>query len=293
MPATAIFRHELRGLSGNWLVRLWLPAAALLAILTVTGGWSALPDRVMIGSLMFPFLVFPWFIVALVLGVSPVTGARAEALADGILSRPITRHEYLWAAWAARVVVVLGVYLIVVVPAVAIVVFAQRPAPSDQVTLYGTSAGLALVGLVQAFLVSLGFLAGTLLKRPLLATVVLLFVWYPVNLVLNVFALEEFSPISLNQAMPTLLAQSWRAEELSGEAAASEKDMEAMAREAARFLSVLSGQPQAPAEPPRRPRFFERDEFQDFALWRVVLGYGIPTALGVALATIVFCRRDF
>ena len=93
MPATAIFRHELRGLLESWLVRLWLLGAALLALLTVAGGWAELPNRVMIGSLLFPFLVFPWFLVALVLGVSPVTGARAEALADGILSRPITRHS--------------------------------------------------------------------------------------------------------------------------------------------------------------------------------------------------------
>ena len=44
----------------------------------------------------------------MVLGISPVTGARLDALADGILSRPVTRYEYLLASWLARVLVVLA-----------------------------------------------------------------------------------------------------------------------------------------------------------------------------------------
>jgi hypothetical protein len=62
--------------------------------------------------LLFPYLVFPWFLVVMVLGISPVTGSRLDSLSDGILSRPITRYEYLLAAWAARVTAVLAVYLV-------------------------------------------------------------------------------------------------------------------------------------------------------------------------------------
>lgn len=291
MPLTAIFRHEMRSLWASWLVRLWLAGSALLTLLVLTANWGQLQNPLLVGSILFPYLVFPWFLVVIVLGVAPVTGARAEALADGILSRPITRYEYLLASWAARVATVLGVFLVVSGPAVALAVLAKRPVPNDPVTLYGVIASLGLVGLVLTFLVSLGFLLGTLLRGAVVAMVVLVFVWYPINLILNTFALAEFSPISLNQALPTLLRQPWREDEGGSARAARPADEEAVAEQAAQFLDVLSGR--APAPPPKKkPGFFDRDEFRDFSLMRVVLGYGIPTLASLGLAAAWFNRRD-
>ena len=74
------------------------------------------------------------------------------------------------------------------------------------------------MSLVLTFLVTLAFFAGTLLRNALLAAVVLVFVWFPVNLVLHTFSLEEFSPISLSQALPTLLRTSWSRGEAAAEA---------------------------------------------------------------------------
>jgi len=107
MPYLAILRHDLGTLWASRLVRLWLAATALLTFLMVAANWTQFQDAPLIASLLFPYLVFPWFLVVVVLGVSPVSGSRAEALADGILSRPVGRCEYLLATWLARVVVVL------------------------------------------------------------------------------------------------------------------------------------------------------------------------------------------
>jgi ABC-type transport system involved in multi-copper enzyme maturation permease subunit len=290
MPFLAILQYELRSLWTSWLVRLWFVAAVLLALLTVVTGWGSLRTPILIGSLLFPYLVFPWFLVVAILGISPVTGSRLDALADGILSRSITRYEYLLACWAARVCMALAVFLVICVPLVTIVVFARRPVPEAAVTSYGLIATFSLVGLVLTFLVSLGFLAGTLVRRPLVAAVLLLFVWFPVNLVLDTFALEEFSPISLNRAVPTLLKTPWRTTDNQAGAASAE-DMEEMARQAAQLLSLLSGGSPAP---PRResPEFFARDDYEDFALWRVLLGYGLPSLAAVGLATLCFSYRD-
>jgi ABC-type transport system involved in multi-copper enzyme maturation permease subunit len=290
MPFLAILQYELRSLATSWLVRLWFIAAALLAFLTLASGWGSLRTPVLIGSLLFPFLVFPWYLVVSILGISPVTGSRLDALADGILSRSITRYEYLLASWAARVCMVLAVFLVIAAPAVMLVFFAERRVPEDVVTVYGVLCTFGLVGLVLTFLVSLGFLAGTLVRRPLVAVVLLLFVWFPINVVMDTFSLEEFSPISLNRAVPTLLTTPWSVAEGGGETAVSQADMEDMARQAAEFMSALSGSPQPRAE--RSPDFFERDEYQDFSLWRVLLGYGLPTLAAVGLATLCFSWRD-
>jgi ABC-type transport system involved in multi-copper enzyme maturation permease subunit len=290
MPFLAILQHDLRGLWASRLVWLWLAASALMTLMLSATNWPKFQDATLIASLLFPYLVFPWFFVVVVLGVSPVSGARAEVLADGILSRPVSRCEYLLAAWLARVLLVLGVYLVVAVPAIAIVTLARRPVPEDAVTLFGIVSALGVVGLVLTFLVSLGFLAGTLLRKPLLAAVVLVFVWYPIGVVLNVFSLEEFSPISLSRAMSTQLRQPWRAAGASAENKASAQDMEALARQVDHFLSVFSNGQTRPAA--AKPDFFEGGKFGDFSLPRVILGYGVPTLMAVALALLFFYRRD-
>lgn len=289
MPFWAILEHEFRSLSSSWLVRLWLGGTALLTLLVMASRWRDLPAAPLIATLLVPYLIFPWFLVVMLLGISPVTGSRLESLADGILSRPVTRYEYLIAAWAARVAVVLLVFLLVMLPASVIAKFAQRPVPADEVTLYGLAATLCATAMVLAFLVSLGFLVGTLVRRSLMAAALLIFVWLPVNLVLHTFSLEEFSPISLNQALPTLLRTPWRTMP-AGEKRADQKDLEAVARQAARFLSVLSGEPQVADRP--RGNFFERREYKDFSLTRVALGYGLPTLAALGLATLCFCWRD-
>jgi len=290
MPYVALLRHDLRSLWQSWLVRLWLGGTALLTFMLVGANWVQFRDGTLIASLLFPYLVFPWFFVVVVLGVSPVSGSRAETLADGILSRPVSRCEYLLATWSARVVLVLGIYLIVTVPSIILVMLAKRPVPEDTVTIYGIVTALGVVGLVLTFLVSLGFLMGTLLRKPLLAVVVLVFIWYPIGLILSVFSLEEFSPISLSRAISTQLRQSWREPGANLQSKADAEDINGVTDQMSHFFSVLSGvQPKPKAA---NPDFFEGGKFEDFSLLRVTLGYGLPTLAAVFLASLCFYWRD-
>jgi ABC-type transport system involved in multi-copper enzyme maturation permease subunit len=288
MPFTAILWHDLRMLWSSWLVRLWLIATGLLAMVQLIANWRSFQTAPLIAVLLLPYIVFPWSLVVMMLSVNPLSGSRSGVAADGILSRPVTRYAYLLAAWTARVTLVLSVFLVVTVPAIAIVALAERSAPTDEVTVYGIVASLTVVALVLTLLVSVGFLLGTLFRNTLLAIVVLVFLWFPVNLVLNVFSLEEFSPISLTQALPTLLRQPWQ----EAEAEPPEPDLDATFRDALNFFSSLGGGSSPEPKPEERGSFFERGDYEDFSLFRVILGYGIPTLVSIALATFCFCLRD-
>ncbi|MHB8864339.1 MAG: ABC transporter permease subunit [Pirellulaceae bacterium] len=290
MPTLAILTHEMSALAASWLVRLWLVAAALGTLLWVAANWVSMGSAPLIASVLLSFLVFPWFIVVLVLGISPVTGTRLDALADGILSRPVTRYEYLFAALLARVLVVLTVFLTVTLPAIVLVVFAKRPVAADGVTFYGVVCALIIVSLVLTFLVTLAFCTGTLLRNALLAAVVLIFVWLPINLILHNFSLEEFSPISLSQALPTLLRTAWRQDDESSATRLSAQDLATLARQTDQFLSILSGG----ATPARQSEgsFFEKGDYRDFSVGRVLLGYGLPTLIAFGLSLLFFCWRD-
>ena len=291
MPFLAILTHELHGLWKSWLVRSWLIATAVVTFLIVATNWANMQTAPLIALLLFPYLVFPWFLVVLLLGLNPVTGSRLEALSDGILCRPVTRWEYLLASWAARVAVVLAAFLVVILPAVWIVAVADRPVVAeDHVTVYGIITSLVVVAMVLVFLVSLGFFAGTLLRSPLFAAAALILIWMPVNLVLHTFSLEEFSPISLNQSLPTLLRTPWHAAETVAAKDTGADDMQAAAEQAANFINVLAGGRSPTQRPP--PNFYQRGDYKDFSLLRVVMGYGLPTLAAVSLATLLFCRRD-
>jgi hypothetical protein len=165
MPFAAILRHELRILWSSWLVRFWLLATALLAIVQMLSNWNQFQTAPLIAVLLFPYLILPWSLIVMVLSVVPVSGWQAEVVADAFLSRPVTRYAYLLATWTARVTLILTVFLIVMVPAIIIVSLADRPTPEDSITLYGIVASLSVVGLVLTFLVSVGFLLGTLLRN--------------------------------------------------------------------------------------------------------------------------------
>ncbi len=287
MPLQAIMAYELSGLWKSWLIRSWFIATMLVTFLIVATNWAHTPTAPLIAILLFPYLVFPWFLVVLLLGLNPVTGSRLEALSDGILSRPVTRTEYLLASWAARVTAALAVLFTVILPAVLIVALADRPsAGHDPVTLYGVLASLAVVAMVLTFLVSLGFFAGTAFRSSLFAAAALILIWMPVNLVLHTFSLEEFSPISLNQALPTLLRTPWHEDESISLGKASREDMQA----AADFFSALVGGSSAVTK--KDPKFYEKGDYKDFSLFRVMMGYGIPTLAALACTTLLFYRRD-
>ena len=90
MPFAAILGHDLRILWASWLVRFWVLATALLAMIQVLSNWDRFQDAPAIALLLFPYLIFPWSLVVMVLSVAPVSGWQANVVADAFLSRPIT-----------------------------------------------------------------------------------------------------------------------------------------------------------------------------------------------------------
>ena len=97
--------------------------------------WSRFRPRP-VASLLFPYLVFPGS-GGDGAGSESHLGFAGRALADGFLSRPVTRRELL-AVWAARVVAVLALLLVMIRPWRGRVGQTARRRPT--VTLYGIVA---------------------------------------------------------------------------------------------------------------------------------------------------------
>ena len=108
-----------------------------------------------------------------------------------------------------------------------------------------------------------------------------------VSFVLSVFSLEAFSPISLNQASTTQLRTQWQ-QDPADKTAKDAAEAQTLARQADKFLSLLSGT----AVQTTKPEFFEPGKFEDFSLVRVMLSYGLATLAALGLSVLCFCRRD-
>jgi len=95
---------------------------------------------------------------------------------------------------------------------------------------------------------------------------------------------------SLSRALSTQLRQPWRQTGAVTKPNTNMQDMQAFARQVDHFFSVLSSTPPKPKT--TKADFFEAEEFDDFSMLRVVLGYGLPTIVAVILATLSFYWRD-
>ena len=96
--------------------------------------------------------------------------------------------------------------------------------------------------------------------------------------------------MSLSRAVSTQLRQSWRQSDDEAKAAGTMQDMQQFSEQFGNLLSRLSGAPARPKS--TKADFFETKKFEDFSLFRVTLGYGLPTLAAVILAMMCFYWRD-
>ncbi len=158
--------------------------------------------------------------------------------------------------------------------------------------MYGILIALTVVGVVLDVSRVARLLVGTVLRHPMLAAVVLVFLWFPVNLVLHAFSFEELSPISLTQALPTVLQTPWRSKDASAELDHQKEDLDA--------TDATGGQlPQRACPPDRRPWIvpprisLKRGQTTMISPYsEFCAGTDLPALLAVALALLIFHRRD-
>jgi hypothetical protein len=166
----AILRFDLSQLIHSWLVRIWvtLLAASAIFLVSVSANEGELASETLAiytAAIYVPFSVA----VLAVLAVSAVNG-EASVTADSILSKSVTRTEYITAKIASRIGITLGVYLLVMAPFAYLV---MRYAISDT-SVSGVIIGLLMVSTLLSFLVAAGIMLSILMRNVLFAVPVLI-----------------------------------------------------------------------------------------------------------------------
>lgn len=165
----ALARVEATALHRSWLVRLWAGFALLtsvLPILLVADAESPVSETIA-GWLAIYFA--PSAIVAGVLGAGAIA-QEVEVAADSILTRAVTRLDYVAAKLLSRVGAVLLVHSAATLP---LLLLARRFGLDDASTS-GLIMAAAVTGALLAFVTTLGLALGTVLRNMLVAAVAIM-----------------------------------------------------------------------------------------------------------------------
>ena len=165
-----LLRYDLGQMSRSWIVRLWVALLAIpaLFVIAVAANEEELASETLAAYIAAVLAPLSWLAVS-IYAASAVSGESA-VVADAILSKAVTRSEYLWAKLAARVGVTLVVYGLVTVPFA--ILLTKYAVPDTTVT--GLVLGLCMVAALLAFLASLGIMLSTLFKNVQLAVLCVL-----------------------------------------------------------------------------------------------------------------------
>jgi ABC-2 type transport system permease protein len=163
LPYWAVFQTDFRQTLRSWVYRLWV-------IMTILGAGGSILYKVGVhreagivqaasersGDLLRGLLAVSLGLIAL-LAVSGIAGERAT-VADAVLSRGISRHQYFLAKWHSR----LAVILLTFVGLAAAILVAHHLLLDPDVTWLGGVVAIALVAAILCAVTSWGVTIGAL-----------------------------------------------------------------------------------------------------------------------------------
>ncbi|HSQ56680.1 MAG TPA: ABC transporter permease [Gemmata sp.] len=190
LPYWAVLQTDLRQTLRSWVYRLWV-------LMTVTAAVGFLLYRVGLhkeagivqsaavqcGDL-FRILVVGSLALVVVLAVSAISAERGT-VADSVLSRGISRHQYFLAKWHARLAVVLATFAVLAGAVLIAGYFLFKDDAESDLSLVGGLAAIVAVAAVLAVIVSWGVVIGALTNGTVLGITVFWLVLYGAGFLLT------------------------------------------------------------------------------------------------------------
>ena len=193
-----VLRYDLWQLAHSWLLRIWvllliIPASFLVAVAANEEELASETLAAYIAAVLVPLSL----LAVAILSSSAISG-EAPIVADSILSKSVTRTEYMSAKITARMSVTLTVYAIGTVPFAYLI---ARYAVQDTTTS-GIIVGLLMVASLFAFLAALGIAFSTILRNIQISVLSLLVVVLVSGAVLQFLGLHWMSTTAVVNSLP-------------------------------------------------------------------------------------------
>ena len=195
----ALVRRDLEQLTRSWILRGWVvllvcPAAFLVIVAAREDELASETLAAYVAAVLAPL---SWIVISF-LSASAVTG-EANVIADAILSKSVTRGEYIWAKITSRLGVFMTIYCAVVIPFVYLI---DRYATSNDTSFEGMALGVVVVGVLFVFLTSFGIALSTVFRSTQLAVVAVLLTVALSGAALQFFGLRWMSTTAVIGGLP-------------------------------------------------------------------------------------------
>ncbi|AKA49043.1 hypothetical protein IX51_07950 [uncultured archaeon] len=202
-PFLAIVEADLRSLFSSKITYGWLLAAVFIQVVITLGSRSAGTTSNVVSSGLSDF-VYLWSLVIIGLAASSVS-LEAGELADSIMSKSVTRLDYVCAKFASRIAYTLIGFSVVTAVLVGL---ALRLDVSDYSTA-GLASSIVLVALALVMLTALGVGLSVAMPSTVTAMVTLLVLWYSMTFFFPVVGLGVLSPGTLVGNLPGIIKGEW------------------------------------------------------------------------------------
>jgi hypothetical protein len=184
----------------SWLIRGWVGFAlvtSILPILTAAGEDEAVSE-VLGGWLALYFIVSAF--VAGILGAGALT-QDIHAAADTILTRAVTRYDYVAARLGFRVTLLIVVHATATLP----MLFLTRRFGLDDADTVGLLMAALITGVMLVFVTALGVAIGGIVRQMMIAIVVLVVIFTVQGITFNFLNMEYLSSDAVLNDLPSII----------------------------------------------------------------------------------------
>ncbi len=196
---TVLLRYELGQLARSWLVRIWiilLVAPALFLVVVAANSEEQASEML---AAYFTAGLVPISALAVALISGSAIPADSVVAADSILSRSVTRSEYIAAKVTSRFGITLFVFGAVAVPFSYLIL---RYSAEVDTSFGGVVTGLSLVAFALVCLSALGIALSTVLHNSLISALIALVVIIVSGAALQFLGLTWMSTTALLDDLP-------------------------------------------------------------------------------------------
>jgi len=207
LPYWAVFQMDLHQTLRSWVYRVWVLLSLLAAVGYLLYRFGAYREAGMVQSasdLMSDLL--RWTVLGSVTLIIVLTAGSISAergtMADSVLCRGISRHQYFLGKWHARLAAVLCTFFVL---AVLVLLGSYFLLPDEELSLVGSLVALLTVAALLTMVITCGVTISAIFNSTLLSVALLWLVLYGTGFVLSLLPVHVPSPDRALQNLPNIL----------------------------------------------------------------------------------------
>src|SRR5579875_189543 len=206
LPYWAVFQSDVRQTLRSWVYRFWvlLTVLATVGYLLYNFGIYHEVGLVQPASLHISKLLY-WIVVAsaailCVLTAGSITAERGT-MADSVLSRGISRHQYFLGKWHARLATVLGTFVLLG----ALILISAWFLLHEDLSWHGSLVALALAAVLFGAVITCGVTVSAIANSTVLGIAILWTILCAAGFLLQFLPSRYLSPDRVLQRLPFIL----------------------------------------------------------------------------------------